>query len=136
MDNIRPLRSEADYEWAIAEITKYFDVQPEVGSPDGDRFDVLGTLIAAYEERHFPIQDPDPIDVLRHAIEEGGRRQADLADILGSRSRASEVLNRKRALTVDMIHKISTHWNIPADLLVRPYHLSNENFATPPAKAG
>lgn len=123
MENIRPIKTPADHEWALAEISRYFDHQPEPGSPDGDRFDVLADLIEAYEDRHFPMPDVEPIDLLKAHMEATDRTQADLAALFGSRPRASEVLNRKRALTVDMIHKLSSEWHIPADCLVKPYHL-------------
>lgn len=122
--DIRPIRTKADYEWALAEISPYFDNQPEPGTPEGDRFDVLADLIEAYEDRHHPIPDVEPIDLLKAHMAATDRSQADLAALFGSRPRASEVLNRKRALTVDMIHKLSSEWHIPADCLVKPYHLA------------
>lgn len=121
---IRPIRSDEDHAAALAQIERLWNA-PE-GSQDGDRLDVLTTLVEAYEARRWPIEAPDPVDVLRHAIEEQGRSQIELGEILGSRPRASEVLARKRALTVDMIHKISTRWHIPAELLVKPYPLSGK----------
>ena len=90
--------------------------------------DVLLALVDAYEEKQWPIdidENFDPIDVLNHAIEEMGHTQAELADLLGSRSRASEILSRRRALTVEMIHKIGKAWKISADLLVRPYRVDH-----------
>jgi HTH-type transcriptional regulator/antitoxin HigA len=122
--DIRPIKTDADYEWALAEVTRYFEQQPEPGSTEGDRFDVLSDLIAAYEERHFPLPDADPVEALRAFLEATGRTQQDLAALLGSAPRASEVLRRKRALTVDMIGKLSKEWGIPADVLVRPYRLA------------
>lgn len=122
--DIRPLKTDADYEWALAEVTRYFEQQPEPGSTEGDRFDVLSDLIAAYEERHFPLPDADPVEALRAFLEATGRTQQDLAALFGSAPRASEVLRRKRALTVDMIGKLSKEWGIPADVLVRPYRLA------------
>lgn len=122
--DIRPIRTEADYEWALAEISPYFDNQPEIGSPEGDRFDILADLIETYENKHYPIPELDPVEFLRGHMENTDRTQADLARLFGSAPRASEVLNRKRALTVDMIHKLSSEWGISADFLVRPYHLA------------
>lgn len=122
--DIRPIKTDADYEWALAEVTRYFEQQPEPGSTEGDRFDVLSDLIAAYEERHFPLPDADPVEALRAFLEATGRTQQDLAVLLGSAPRASEVLRRKRALTVDMIGKLSKEWGMPADILVRPYRLA------------
>src|SRR5580700_2747650 len=92
------------------------------GTPEGDKLDVLATLVETYEERRWPSRRRfDPIDVLRYAIEELGHTQAELAKIIGSRARASEILARRRPLTLQMIQKISTAWKISADLLVRPY---------------
>lgn len=122
--DIRPLRTEQDYEWALAEIEAYFDQEPEPGTPESDRFLVLADLIGAYEARHWPIQAPDPVTAITAAMDMAGLKQADLARLLGSRSRASEVLSRKRALTTDMIWRLHREWKIPADLLVVPYHLA------------
>ena len=121
--DIRPIRSDEDHAAALAEIERLWGAP--VGSPEGDRLDVLATLVEAYEEKRWPIDAPDPIDVLKYAIAELGRTQTELGDLLGSRPRASEVLNRRRALTVEMVYKISHNWHIPADLLVRPYHLAD-----------
>jgi len=122
MMDVRALHTEADYEWALSEVERHFDHQPEPGSPEGDRFDVLATLIEAYENEHYPIPDAtDPVDVLHFAIEDMGRSQTELAQILGSRSRASEILARRRPLTLDMIRRISEAWLIPIDLLAKPY---------------
>lgn len=126
MKNIRPIRTEADYDWALAEIEKYFDRQPEVGSPDGDRFDVLATLIEAYENEHYPVSELDPVSAIKAHMEMAGFRQAELANVLGSKPRASEVLARKRALTMDMVYKLNREWHIPADILVKPYRLAGE----------
>ncbi|MFD2235941.1 helix-turn-helix domain-containing protein [Aureimonas populi] len=120
--DIRPIRSDEDHAEALAEIERLWGTP--VGSPEGDKLDVLATLVEAYEEKRWPIEAPDPVEVIRYAISDLGHTQAELADLLGSRPRASEVLNRRRALTVDMVHKISSQWHIPADLLVRPYHLT------------
>jgi HTH-type transcriptional regulator / antitoxin HigA len=122
--NIRPIRSDTDYHAALREIDACWGAAP--GTPKGDRLDVLVALVESYEARRWPISERgrfDPVDVLHHAIEEFGHSQAELAELLGSRSRASEVLSRRRALTVEMIHRISDAWKIPADLLVRPYKI-------------
>lgn len=118
MMDIRPLRTEADHAWAISEMERYFNDEPQVGTPDGDRFEVLITLATVYEDRHHTIPDADPIAVLRFAIADMGRTQTELAGLLGSKSRASEVLNGKRSLTVDMIRVISDAWHIPIAALV------------------
>jgi HTH-type transcriptional regulator/antitoxin HigA len=119
--DIRPIKSEADYEWALAEVSRYFDDQPEPGSPDGDRFDVLATLVEAYENAHFPLPDVDPVDILKAYMEAHDYSQRDFASLVGSRSRASEILNRRRALNLTQIHKIVEAWKIPAELLIKPY---------------
>jgi HTH-type transcriptional regulator/antitoxin HigA len=122
--NIRPIRTDHDHRAALAEIEACWGA-PE-GSEEGDRLDVLVALVESYEAKRWPIESNerfDPIDVLHYAVEEFGHSQSELAELLGSRSRASEILTRRRALTVDMIHKISEAWKIPADLLVRPYKI-------------
>lgn len=126
MENIRPIKTEADYDWAIAEITKYFENEPEVGSADGDRFDVLATLIEAYEDKHYPIEAPDPVEAIRSHMELFNLPRKALADVIGSSPRATEVLSRKRALTMDMVFKLNKEWHIPAEVLVRPYHLTKD----------
>ena len=123
---IRPIRTDEDHRAALNDIDACWGA-PE-GSEEGERLDVLLALVDAYEEKRWPIdidENFDPIDVLNHAIEELGHTQAELAELLGSRSRASEILSRRRALTVEMIHKISSAWKIPADLLVRPYRIDH-----------
>ncbi|MGP0094913.1 MAG: helix-turn-helix domain-containing protein [Xanthobacteraceae bacterium] len=120
--DIRPIRTEADHRAALAEIEACWGA-PE-GTDEGDRLDVLVALVESYETRRWPIESDarfDPIDVLHYALDELGHTQTELAELLGSRSRASEILSRRRALTVEMIHKIGEAWKIPADLLVRPY---------------
>jgi HTH-type transcriptional regulator/antitoxin HigA len=120
--HIHPIRTDEDHRAALAEIEACWGA-PE-GTEEGDKLDVLVTLVESYEARRWPIESNknfDPIDVIHYAVEELGHSQAELAELLGSRSRASEILSRRRALTVDMIHKISEAWKIPADLLVRPY---------------
>lgn len=125
MDNIRAIRNDDDLAWAIAEVSQYFDNPPDPFSTDGMRFDVLSDLIEAYEDKHYPIDAPEPIELIKAHMELTGRSQSDLATLLGSRSRASEVLNKKRALTVEMIHRLHKEWGIPADCLVEPYHLAS-----------
>jgi HTH-type transcriptional regulator/antitoxin HigA len=123
---IIPIRTDEDHRAALAELGTCWGA-PE-GTEAGDKLDVLLALVDAYEEKRWPIdleENFDPIDVLNHAIEELGHTQAELARLLGSRSRASEILSRRRALTVKMIHKISKAWKIPADLLVRPYKIEH-----------
>ena len=123
---IQPIRSDEDHRAALKDIESCWGA-PE-GTEGSDRLDVLLALVEAYEDKQWPIdmdENFDPIDVLNHAIDEFGHTQAELAELLGSRSRASEILSRRRALTVDMIHKISQAWKISADLLVRPYRIDH-----------
>lgn len=125
MRNIRALHTEADYLWALREVERYFDDQPKPGTPDGDRFDVLATLVEAYESEHHPVPETDPVAVLNFAIEDMGRSKKELEDLLG-RSRSWEVLNRKRPLTLEMIRKISAAWNLPVAALTSPYEIVRE----------
>jgi HTH-type transcriptional regulator/antitoxin HigA len=120
--DIRPIRTDDDHRAALAEIESLWGA--DQGTEAGDKLDVLVTLVESYETKRWPLEAEsrfDPVDVLHFAIDEWGHTQAELADLLGSRSRASEILARKRALTVEMIHAIGEAWKIPADLLVRPY---------------
>lgn len=119
---VRPIRTEKDHKAALAEIEACWGARE--GSKHGERLDVLLALVEIYEAKRWPIELSkrfDPIDVINYAFDELGHTQAELAELLKSRSRASEIISRRRPLTVDMIHKISTAWKIPADLLVRPY---------------
>lgn len=124
MENIRAIRTEDDYDWALAEVAAYFENEPAPGTPEAERFDVLSDLIASYEDKHWDIDDPDPIEAIKYVLDQTNAGQAYLAEVLGSRSRASEVLNRKRALSLGMIQKIHTGLNIPSDVLIQPYHLA------------
>ena len=119
---IRPIRTNDDLTAALARIDALWGKEP--GTPEGDELDILVDLVEHYESKHFPVEPMEPIALLRVHMDTTGRTQADLAALLGSRPRASEVLNRKRALTVDMIHRLSSEWHIPADCLVKPYHLA------------
>jgi HTH-type transcriptional regulator/antitoxin HigA len=126
MINIQPIRNEADYDAALAEIAAYFEREPAPDSAEADRFDVLSALIKAYEDERWPIEAPHPLAAIRHVMEMRGYTQADLAKVLGSRSRASEVLNRKRHLTLEMAWSLNKKWGIPAESLIRPYRLRAE----------
>lgn len=114
---IKPIRSEIDYQAALKEIERLIESQP--GTPEGDRMDVLVTLVEAYEARHFPIPEPDdPVQVLEYYMESRGLTRSDLIAYLGSKERVSEVLNRKRGLSLQMIQRLHAGLGIPADLLV------------------
>ncbi len=116
--HIHILRDEADYQATLADYEAFFDNQPEPGSEAGDRFELLGLLLAKYEEDHFPMPADDPVEAIRFAMERQGLSQSDLSEVLGSRSRASEVLNRRRALSVAQIRKLSREWRIPVQALI------------------
>jgi len=122
MMDVKPLRSERDYDWAIREVSRYFASEPKPGSPDGDRFEVLSMLIKSYENEHFALKHGDPVDVLHFAIESMGRSQAELAGLIGG-NRASEILNRVRPLTLEMIRTISREWKLPIEALAGQYEL-------------
>ena len=117
--NIKPIRSEADYETALKTIDQLWDAAQ--GSPEADQLDVLVTLVEAYEEKHYPISPPDPIEAILHYMESQGLSEPDLQTYLGADTPVSEVLNRKRALSLDMIRKLHKGLGIPADILVQPY---------------
>ncbi len=118
MMDIRPIRTEADYDWALREIEPYFESQPELGTPAADRFDVLAALIESYESHHHAIEPAPPLAVVRLYMEQNRLTQSDLARVLGSRSRASEFLAGHRDLSMTMIAAIKRAWGIPADLLM------------------
>jgi HTH-type transcriptional regulator / antitoxin HigA len=114
---IKPIHSEADHQAALKEIEKLMDSQSN--TPDGDRLDVFVTLVEAYEAKNFPIPEPDdPVQVLEYYMESRGLSRSDLIKYLGSKERVSEVLNRKRGLSLQMIQRLHTGLGIPADLLI------------------
>ena len=125
MVDVIPIRTEADYDAALKDIERYFDREPEPGSPEADRFEVLTTLIAAYEREHWPIEALDPVEAILYCMEQRRYTQSDLATLLRSRSRASEILNRRRPLTLDMVWRLHREWDIPAESLIRPYHIGS-----------
>ena len=117
LDRLRPLRTEADFETALAEYERYFDHEPEPGSEAADRFELLGVLLARYEEEHYPVEPEDPVEALTHVMEAKGKSQSDLAALIGA-PRASEILARKRGLSLDHVRKIRAEWGVPADVLI------------------
>jgi HTH-type transcriptional regulator/antitoxin HigA len=117
---IRPLHSEADYDAALEEIERYFENEPKPGTPEADRFDLLALIIEDYERKRWPIEPPDTIDAIRYRMEIGGYTQADLGRLLGSRQRASDILTRKRPLTMRMAWKLHRERGIPAEALIAP----------------
>ncbi len=119
MNVIRPIRNEEDYETALAEIEALWDAEP--GSAQADRLEILVTLVEAYEAEHYPIPAPDPVELILHVMEARGLTRRDLEPYLGSRARVSEVLNRRRPLSLEMIRKLQAGLGLPADVLVQPY---------------
>ncbi len=117
--NIRPIRTKADHRWALKEVERLWDANP--GTPDGDRVDVLVTLIEAYEEKHYPIAAPDPISAINFMLEQKRLTRRDLEPAIGSRGRVSEVLNRKRPLTLAMVRALGKLLDLPAEILVQAY---------------
>lgn len=124
--DIRPIRTEDDYDWALDEIAQYFDDIPEKGTDEADRFDVLADLISAYEHKNYPMEALNPVDMISTYMEECGLKQTDLAEVVGSVSRASEFLNKKRPLSLSAVQKIHKQWRLPASILIQPYHLEEE----------
>ncbi len=112
------LHNEDEYEAALVQVAKFFDEEPELGTPQADEFDALTLVITDYEDKHFSIPQAHPVEVLKFMMNQNGRTQADLANLLGSRSRASEILNGKRDLTLDQIRRLAKHWHIPAAALI------------------
>lgn len=116
---IRPIRTPEDYEAALSEVEALFSAKP--GTPEGDRLYVLTTLIEVYEAETEPIDVPDPIEMLLYVMESRGLSRRDLETYIGSRARVSEVLNRRRPLTLEMIRKLHQGLGIPAEVLIQPY---------------
>jgi HTH-type transcriptional regulator/antitoxin HigA len=113
---------------ALAEIEQYFDVEPKPGTTAADRFDLLALLIEDYENKNWPIEPPDPIEAIRWRMNTGGYSQADLGRLIGSRQRASDILSRKRGLTMRMAWKLHRDWGIPAEALLRPQSRSRRRL--------
>lgn len=118
--NIRPIRTNEEYRSALKEISPLFEHEPEPGTPEGDSFEVMVTLIEAYEAKNFPIDLPDPIEAIKFRMEQSGLTAADLAPAIGKTNRVYEVLNRKRSLTLPMIWKLHDMFGIPAESLIKP----------------
>ncbi len=119
--NIKPIRTESDYRLSLERLELIFDA--EIGSPDSDEADILGFMIDEYENRYCPIDAPDPIEAIKIRMEEMQLKQLDLVDSIGGKSRVSEILNRKRKLTVDMIRNLTQKLNLSPKLLIGDYQL-------------
>jgi len=120
--DIHPIRTEADYEAALTDIERLFDAAPN--TPAGDRLEVLATLVEAYEEQHYSIPAPDPIEAIQYYMESRGLCRRDLEPYLGSRARVAEVLNRKRPLSLEMIRRLHIGLGIEAEILIKSYPLA------------
>jgi HTH-type transcriptional regulator / antitoxin HigA len=116
---MKPIKNKKDYEQALERLEIIFDAKK--GSSEGDEFEILGILIEKYEDQHFPIGFPDPVDAIKFRMEQIGYNQADLAKVVGLKSRASEILNKKRKLSLEMIRQIHDSLKIPTEVLVQAY---------------
>ena len=117
--NIRPINDEKSYERAMQRLEEIFDAK--LGTSEGDELDVLTTLVERYEARHWPIDLPDPVEAIKFRMEQMGYSQSDLAEVVGTKSRASEILNRKRQLSLEMIRRLHAELKIPTDVLIQAY---------------
>jgi HTH-type transcriptional regulator / antitoxin HigA len=117
--NIKPIRTKKDYQQALSRLELIFDAKK--GTPQGDELEILGILVEKYETEHFPIGLPDPIEAIKFRMEQMGYNQTDLADVVGLKSRVSEILNKKRKLTLEMIRQLHNNLNIPTDVLIQSY---------------
>jgi HTH-type transcriptional regulator/antitoxin HigA len=115
---IKPIRSNRDYEASLAEVARLWGAKR--GTPDGDRLDVLATLIDAYETEHFPMDPPDPVEAIKFRMEQQGLSRKDLEPLIGTRTRVAEILNRKRGLSIAMIRRLNAQLGISVDVLIRP----------------
>lgn len=120
--NIKPIKTEKDYKIALKRLEEIFDAK--IGTPESDEADVIGLLIDEYEKKHYPIEAPDPIEAIKIRMEEMHLKRVDLANELGGKNRVSEILNRKRKLTVEMIRNLTTKLNLSAGLLINDYQLT------------
>ncbi len=118
---LNPIRSEKDYKEALKRLETIFDANPD--TPESDELEILGLMVDEYEKKHYPIEAPDPIEAIKIRMEEMSLRQVDLIPEIGGRSRVSEILNRKRRLTVEMIRKLSVRLNLSANALIKDYQV-------------
>jgi HTH-type transcriptional regulator / antitoxin HigA len=118
---LKPIKTEADYRAALKRLEEIFDAN--LGTPESDELEILGLMVDDYENKHYLIEAPDPIEAIKIRMEEMQLKQVDLIPEIGGKSRVSEVLNRKRRLTVDMIRKLATRLNLSSSLLIKDYQL-------------
>jgi HTH-type transcriptional regulator/antitoxin HigA len=116
--SVRPIRTESDYEAALKEVERFWGAKN--GTPEGDRLDVLATLVEAYEDKHYPMDPPDPIEAIKFRMEQQGLTRKDLEPLIGTRTRVAEVLNRRRGLSIEMIRRLHKTLGISAEVLIRP----------------
>lgn len=116
--DIRPVRTQTDYKAALREISVLMELDPELGTPEGDRLDILATLVQAYEARHMKIEAPDPVEAIKFRMDQSGLTIKDLEPIIGKSNRVYEILNRKRPLTLAMIRRLNQQLGIPAQVLI------------------
>jgi len=117
--DLKPIRNERDHAAALAELRVLFDAKPGPGSADFDRFEMLAMLVEAYELETHPIAPPDPVAALEFYMDQHGLRAKDFGELIGSKARASEILNRKRSLSIGQVRTVHRAWNIPADTLIQ-----------------
>lgn len=117
--DIKPIRTNDDYREALKEISTLMETDPDLGTPEGDRLDILATLAQAYEQRHFPMDLPDAVEAIKFRMDQQGLQPKDLEPMIGQRNRVYEVLNRKRPLTMAMVWRLHTGLGIPAESLIR-----------------
>lgn len=122
MKTIRIIKSEEEYELALERLEEIFDAA--IGTPEGDESELLALLIVQYEEEHYPIPDPDPIEAIKYMMEESNMKMKDLAEILGDKGNVSKILNKKRKMSLETIRKLHTLLKIPYSVLVQDYSLS------------
>lgn len=125
MLELHPIRNEADYRAALAEIERLFDA--DLNTPEYDRLEVLTTLVEAYEQRHYPIAAPDPIEAILYYLESRGLSEHDLERVIGTQVQVTEILNRQQPLTLDMIRLLYEQLGIPAEVLIQPYPLMEKS---------
>ena len=125
MSTIKPIRSEEDYDRAIARINQLLDLNPQPGTDDDNELDVLSTLVEVYEDEHYPILPPDPIEAIKYVMEEKGMDNKQLIPLLGTKSRVSEIMNRKKPLTLKMIYKLHQAMGLPLEVFINERVLGN-----------
>jgi HTH-type transcriptional regulator / antitoxin HigA len=116
--DIHPIHTEADYKATLKEISALIELDPDMGSPEGDRLDILATLVQAYEAKHLPIGAPDPVEAIKFRMEQSGLSVKDLEPFIGKSNRVYEILNHKRPLTLGMIRRLHQGLGIPAEVLI------------------